>query len=146
MAPVGAKAQDLNLVGNIRAIKAEIGRLQGLLDEATAELLGKRATTTTAASKRAVAANKTRAQNRILGGHHPSNELVPDSAAFWASEVIRGAGRPLHSRDLVKAIGERGHKVKETTLLGTLYRWVKRKSVFYRAGKSTFGLIEMKKG
>lgn len=145
MASVNAKAQDLNLVSNIRAIKGEIARLQALLDEATAELLGKGATAS-AASKRAVAANKTRVQARLFGGHHPPKELVPDSAAFWAAEAIRAAGGALHSRELVKEIGERGHKINETTLLGTLYRWVKKKAIFYKAGKSTFGLIEMRKG
>jgi hypothetical protein len=147
LAPVSGKAQDLNLVGNIRAIKAEIARLQGLLDEAGAELLDKSAATPSAASKRAIAASRTRAAApRLVGGNHPAMELVPGSAASLAAEAIRAAGKPLHARPLITAIEGRGQKVKESTLVGALSRWVKRKAVFYRAGKNTFGLIEMRKG
>lgn len=140
-----ARAHDLNLVGNIRAIKAEIGRLQGLLNEASAELHAERPLS--ASSKRAVAANTTRvaATPRLVGGNHPAYELVAGSAAFLAAEAIRAAGRPLHAHDLVKAIEARGHRVKESTLVGALSRWVKRKAVFYRARKNTFGLLEMRK-
>lgn len=142
---MSAKAQDLNLVGNVRAIKAEIARLQGLLDEAAAELLGQGKPAGSA--KRAPAPrSKSRAGSRVAGGHHPPMELVPDSAAFWAAEAIRANGKPLHGRDLVKALDQRGHKVKESTLVGSLYRWVKKRAIFYRAGKGTFGLIEMRKG
>lgn len=143
---VVTKAHDLNLVGNIRAIKAEIARLQGLLNEASAELHGQSAPSV--GSRRAVTASKTKtaAAPRLIGGNHPAMELVAGSAAFLAAEAIRAAGRPLHARDLIKAIEERGQKVKESTLVGALSRWVKRKAVFYRAGKNTFGLIEMRKG
>jgi hypothetical protein len=139
------KAHDLNLVGKIRAIKAEIARLQGLLNEASAELHGEGAPSV--ASRRAVAANKTKAAapSRLIGGNRPAMELVAGSAAFLAAEAIRAAGRPLHARDLNRAIEGRGQKVKDSTLVGALSRWVKRKAVFYRAGKNTFGLIEMKK-
>ena len=140
------KSQDLNLVGNIRSIKAEIARLQGLLNEASAELHGQGAPSV--ASRRAGAANKTgaAAAPRLIGGNRRAMELVPGSAAFLAAEVIRAAGRPMHARDLVRAIGERCHKIKQTTLVGSLFRWVKKKAVFYRAARNTFGLIEMRKG
>ena len=139
-----SKAHDLNLVGNIRAIKAEIARLQGLLSEASAELEGAR--TPPVGSRRVAAASKDKAVPRLVGGNHPAYELVAGSAAFLAAEAIRGAGRPLHAHDLVKAIEAREQKVKEPTLVGALSRWVKRKAVFYRAGKNTFGLLEMRKG
>jgi hypothetical protein len=142
--------RDPDLVGSIRAIKAEIARLQGKLDEATAELLNKGGTkgaVASAASMRATTANKGRASSapRLIGGDHPAMELVAGSAAFLAAEAIRAAGRPLHARDLIRAIEERGQKVKGSTLVGALSRWVKRKAVFYRAAKNTFGLIEMRK-
>lgn len=143
---MSAKAQDLNLVGNVRAIKAEIARLQGLLDEAAAELLDQ--SKPVAPSTRAPAQrSRLRARSsRLVGGNHPAMELVPDSAAFWAAEAIRSTGKPLRGRDLVRVLEQRGHKIKESTLVGSLYRWVKKKAIFYRAGKGTFGLIEMKKG
>jgi hypothetical protein len=143
---VVSKAQDLNLVENIRSIKAEIARLQGLLDEASAELHG--AAPASAGSRRTAAARKAKATAapRLIGGKRPAMELVAGSAAHLAAEAISAAGRPLHARDLIKAIEARGQKVKETTLVGALSRWVKRKAVFYRAGKNTFGLNEMRKG
>lgn len=141
---VANKAHDPNPVEGIRAIKAEIARLQGLLDEAEAELRGK-PTPKSATAKRVIIASRSKSAVPLVGGHHPAMELVPGSAAFLATEAIRAAGRPLHARDIVRAIGERGQQVKETTLVGALSRWVKRKVVFYRAGKNTFGLLEMKR-
>lgn len=137
----------LNLVENIRAIKAEIARLQGLLSEASAELHG--AGAMPVGPRRAAVARKGRvaaAAPRLIGGSRQALELVEGSAAFLAAEAIRSAGRPLHARDLVKAIETRGQKVKASTLVGALSRWVKRKAVFYRAAKNTFDLIEMRKG
>ncbi len=136
--------RDLNLVENIRTIKAEIARLQGLLSEASAELDGTR--TPPVGSRRASIASKGKAAPSLIGGNRQALELVEGSAAFLAAEAIRSAGRPLHARDLIKGIEMRGQKVKEPTLVGALSRWVKRKAVFYRAGKNTFGLIEMRKG
>jgi len=136
---------DLNLVGNIRAIKAEITRLQGLLSEASAEL--HEAGAMPVGPGRAVARKgRAIAAPRLIGGNRQALELVKGSAAFLAAEAIRSAGRPLHVRDLIKAIEAHGQKVKVSTLVGALSRWVKRKAVFYRAGKNTFGLLEMRKG
>jgi hypothetical protein len=140
-APAAVAAPDL--VANIRAIKAEIARLQGLLNEASAELNGASAQGAVAA-RRLIPSKKPGV--RLIGGNHPAMELVAGSAASLAADVIRAAGRPLHVRDLVKGIEERGgQKVKEATLVGALSRWVKRKAIFYRAGKNTFGLIEMRR-
>lgn len=117
-----------DFVGQVRAIKAEIARLQGLLDEASAEL------STTGFDAL-----------RLGGGKHLIPELIAGSSAFLAAEAIRAAGTPMHVRDLVRAIEERGRKINQATLVGSLFRWVKKRSVFYRAGKNTFGLIEMRK-
>jgi hypothetical protein len=138
------KAHELNLVENIRGIKAEIARLQGLLNEASAELLDD-AVAPRPAPKRLVAAAKIK---RTSAGRQSREtpELVEGSAAYWAAQAIRGAGKPLHAKVLIRAIEERGQKVKESTLVGALSRWVHRKALFYRAGKNTFGLIEMRKG
>lgn len=127
-------------------MKAEIARLQGLLDEASAELRGEGVPPVAAGRVAATNKSKAAAAPRLVGGKHPAMELVSGSAAFLAAEAIRAAGRPLHARELVKAIEERGHKIKQTTLVGSLFRWVKKRAIFYRAGKNTFGLIEMRKG
>src|SRR5207247_1192004 len=111
-----APARDLNLVGNIRAIKAEIARLQGLLDEASAELHGG-GNGTAPSTSRSTAIKKARhvAAPRLVGGHRDALELVAGSAASWAADAIREAGKPLHMKDLVKAIEAKGHRVKATT-------------------------------
>jgi len=106
---VTIKGRDSNLLTEIRAIKAEIARLQGLLAEASAELHGQPAGMSPA-SKRAVAANRTRRGYSAAPG-----ELVEGSAAFLAAGAIRAAGRPLHAKELVRAIEEQGQKIKETT-------------------------------
>jgi hypothetical protein len=94
------------------------------------------------ASARAVAANKTRREASRPTG---ADVLIEGSSAYWAAEAIRKAGKPLHATQLVGAIEEeQGHKVKLTTLMGTLYRWVKRDTHFYLAGPNTFGLVEMR--
>lgn len=139
-----AHERNPDLVGNIRAIKADIARLQGLLDAASAELHGGGGGTPSGAS-RSITAKKPFISARLVGGKHPAMELVTGSSAFLAAEAIREAGRPLHMRDLVKAIEAQGHKVKPTTLMGSLFRWHKKRSIFYRAGRNTFGLIEMRK-
>ena len=138
---VKTTGHDLNLVENIRAIKAEIARLQGLLSEASVEL----DRTPSVGPRRAAVASKGKATPSLIGGNRQALELVEGSAAFWAAQAIRSGGRPLHVRDLIKAIEAHGQKVKVSTLVGALSRWVKRKAVFYRAGKNTFGLVEMRK-
>jgi hypothetical protein len=137
----------IDLIGNIRAIREARDLLDGMLGDAEAELLGQRSgikpVALTAASVRAVAANKTRRETLKHQGSG-SDKLIEGSAASWAADAIRRAGRPLTGPELVKAIDEQGHKVKLTTLVGSLYRWVKKKSVFYLAGANTFGLIELR--
>ena len=51
----------------------------------------------------------------------------------------------LEGRQATLADIHEGAKVKETTLVGSLSRWVNRR-VFYRAGPNVFGLAEMRKG
>lgn len=136
----------IDLIGNIRAIREARDLLDGMLADAEAELgrKGDARTATLLPYVRAAApATKTRRDvpKRQGGG---SGKLVEGSVASWAADAIRRAGRPLTGPELVRAIEEQGHKVKLTTLVGSLYRWVKKKSVFYLAGANTFGLIEMR--
>lgn len=137
----------IDLISNIRAIREARDFLDSMLAAAERELSGKsgqvRVVTGLTLTAGATVADKARRE----GATKPtSSDLQPDSVAAWAAIAIRQAGRPLSTRELVKAIEEeQGHKVKVTTLLGSLYRWIKKKSVFYLAGPGTFGLIEMKK-
>ena len=134
----------IDLVGNIRAIREAREALDGMLAGAEAELHGKGERSVVPLAARAVAANKTRREAAIRQGG--SEKVIEGSAASWAADAIKRAGRPLTGPELVKSIEEHGHKVKPGTIAGSLYRWVKSKKVFYLAKPNTFGLIEMKKG
>lgn len=140
-----------DLIGVIKAKQAEIAKLQAELDEARALLAGRPAPmprrVPAPVPKARDQRRRLRAEQATLGAETPGMEvLAPDSAAYWAAQAIRAAGRPLHARDLVKAIEHAGHKVKFVTLVGSLSRWVQKRAVFYRAGRNIFGLIEMRKG
>jgi hypothetical protein len=131
------------LIGVIKAKQAEIAKLQAELDEARALLAGSPAPMPRRAR---VPVPKGRDRRHRTERTTVAEALAPDSAAYWAAQAILAAGRPVHARDLVKAIEQVGHKVKFVTLVGSLSRWVKKRVVFYRASKNTFGLIEMRKG
>lgn len=140
------RVSSIDLVGNIRAIREARDVLNAMLAAAEAELLGKavgtsRTVAPSVASVRAVATN-----TAWRGAPRPNGAatLAEGSAAFWAAEAIRRAGRPLTKDELLRAIEENGHKVKIGTLVGTVYRWIKAKRVFYLAGTSKFGLIDMR--
>jgi hypothetical protein len=136
------------LLAVIRQKQTAIAKLQAELDEARAAL--------GAGSPRLLhpvrrvppgikLPGKARGHRSVHSGSGPQ-AIVPGSAADLAAQAIKAAGRPLHATDLVKAIEQGGRKIKLTTLVGSLSRWVKKRSVFYRARKNTFGLIEMRKG
>lgn len=140
-----------DLIGVIKAKQAEIAKLQAELDEAQALLAGRSAPiprrTPSPAPKARGQHRRHRVEHETSGTETPGTKaLAPDSVAYWAAQAIRTAGRPLHAKDLVKAIEQAGHKVKLVTLVGSLSRWVKKRAVFYRAGRNVFGLIEMRKG
>jgi hypothetical protein len=142
----------IDLIGNIRAIREARDLLDEMLTDAETELSGRKiggvkTVTLSVASARATAANRTRRETAGRAAGASSEVLRENSVAAWAAIAIRQAGHPLSGPEMVKAIEEQqGHKVKLTTLVGSLYRWVKKKSVFYLARANTFGLIEMKKG
>lgn len=138
-----------DLISVIKAKQGEIAKLQAELDEAKALLLGRPEPTRPAQVARPAA----KTLHRPKGGRRSrktasgaTEALVPDSTAYFAAEAIRAAGRPLHANDIVRAVEQAGQKIKLATLVGSLSRWVSRRSVFYRAGKNVFGLIEMRKG
>jgi len=140
-----------DLVAFIRERQAQIAKLQQELEEAR-RALDEKPSRIVAGLKRAATAPKSRVavKRGVRPALHKSpsglDAIVPKSAAWWAREVIRAAGRPLHVNDLFKAIEGRGEKVNRITLVSALHRWNKKKAVFYLAGRNTFGLIEIKKG
>lgn len=131
-----------DLVALIKAKREQIAKLQAELDEARAALAGDARPIHPAPAS---PSRKPLVKGRVAGRQAEGQTLTPDSAAYWAAEAIRAAGQPVHARDIIKAVERDGHKVKFVTLVGTLCRWHKKRRIFYRAGKNTFGLIEMRK-
>ena len=70
--------------------------------------------------------------------------IVPTSSIGLTVSVLREAATPLYIDEIIKRIAENGHKVKKTTLVGNLSRYIKDKKVFYRAAPNTYGLVEQK--
>jgi hypothetical protein len=123
-----------NLVTLIRETKAEIAKLQGILDAARTEL-----DDTSAAAK--APKQKGRPLEPVRAGKRRRRRGRRGST-FWAQEVISQTG-PLHANDLVIKIKERFHKtVNKQTLVGNLSRLVKKRDTFYRPAPNTFGLLE----
>lgn len=148
----GSQGNRSDLVTLIRAKRAQITKLKDELDEALRELreeLGE-APPRPALARRSESRPAVKPQPKLRYRRPPpeirgSDVLPADSAAFYAAQAIKGVGRPLHVRDMLKAAEQAGHKIKKTTLVGSLSRWVTRR-VFYRAGPNVFGLAEMRKG
>lgn len=136
-----------DLIAVIKQKQAEIAKLQAELDEARA-LLGGSGMFMTPHHGRPLAASKVKGNDRrTAGASDRADAIVSGSAADLAAQAVRAAGHPLHAHEMVKAIEQAtGQKVKLATLVGSLSRWVKKKTMFYRAGRNVFGLIEMRKG
>jgi hypothetical protein len=131
-----------DLITVIKQKQAEIARLQAELDEAKTLLSG--SAYLSQGLRRP--SKESKPTTKAKGHFTPADVIVPGSAADRAVQAIRSAGHPLHAHDLVVAIEQgSGEKVKLATLVGSLSRWVKKKQVFYRAGRNVFGLIEMRK-
>ena len=137
-----------DLVTFIRERQQQIAKLQQELDEAR-RALDEEPARVAVTLKRSVTAPSARVALKrgvrpLSASPSGLDALVPKSAAWWAREVIKATGRPIHVNEIFKAIEDRGEKVNRITLISTLHRWHKKKSVFYLAGRNKFGLIEMK--
>src|SRR5438034_4871022 len=132
-----------DLIGVIKQKQAEIAKLQAELDEARALLGG--GIFMPPHHGRQVVTSKAKAKASERTPRRSADVIVPGSAAYFAAEAIRAKGHPMHAHDIIKFAEEKGTKIKLTTLVGSLSRWVKRRMVFYRAGRNIFGLVEMRK-
>jgi hypothetical protein len=119
-----------NLVAIIKAKQAQIAKLSRELDEAKAIL--SRVVNTTAESS---VARRNRSRRRSL------KTLQHSPTAHEAAKILRAAGRPLHVTAIAKAMKRKDASVTIGTLVGTLSRWVRSRSVFYRARPNVFGLV-----
>ena len=142
-----------DLVSIIKQKQAAIAKLQAELDEARAALTDDRSPMATAqlAAHSPRAGSRKGYQGKSRGRSRSGRQvgvpgIVPTSSVGMTVEVLRRAGKPLHVNEIVKAIEERGKKISKGTLTGNLWRYVKDKRVFYRAGRNIFGLLELREG
>ena len=141
------------MIADIKQKLAAIAKLQEELAEARALLTGERPAGARIEPRPQKAAREDRGRGRPKRRGHAAGHgrvgvpgIVPTSSVGMTLEVLRHAGKPLHVNEIVKAVEVLGKKISKTTLTGNLWRYVKDKRIFYRAGKNTFGLIEMRKG
>ena len=132
-----AKTNDL--IALIKERQAQIAQWQAELDQARALLLGE----DRAGRPLAKPASSIPREAKRPGSKHRRQRH--QSSISWTNAVLTAAGEPLHINEILKRIEERFHrKVLKTTLVGNLARKVKAKDTFYRAARSTFGLLEWK--
>lgn len=120
---------EVDLLAIIREKQAQIARLRTELAQAQALL-----------AKLINAGTPSRVQ-RGRWRRRSTKMLVYSPTAHEAANVLRKAGRPLHATAIVKMMNRNGNKVALGTLVSTLSRWVKSRSVFYRVRPNVFGLI-----
>jgi len=68
--------------------------------------------------------------------------LRPGSNIARARDAIKAAGKPLHIRDILKAVDPSGGKDKRLALSGSLGAYVRKGEIFTRPAPNTFGLID----
>ena len=68
--------------------------------------------------------------------------LRPGGSAHKAFVALREAGKPLHIKDIMKAIGIPNNKTNRISLGGTLARYSRNNEIFKRTALNTFALIE----
>lgn len=59
-----------------------------------------------------------------------------------ARDVIKRAGKPLHVKDILKAIGKDNSRNNRSSLSASISSYVKKGDIFTKAGAYTFGLVE----
>ena len=75
-------------------------------------------------------------------GSAKKDKLQKDSIPWWVQSFLRDNGKPMSGDEIISRFAMRGKPVKKTTVMGALYRWVKKKQVFTLPKAGTFGLIE----
>lgn len=59
-----------------------------------------------------------------------------------ALQALRKAGKPLHIKDLLKALGQEVTRKNRSSLSGSLGAYVRQNEIFTRPSPNTFGLTE----
>ena len=94
----------------------------------------------------------------ILGGKAPGISILhgkagsrdgirPDSAVGQAVAVLRDAAKPLHIDEIVKRVTAKGGAPNKASLVSSLHRHAKKRSVFVKTKKpGEFGLLALGHG
>lgn len=127
-------AQDL--VALVKQKQAQIARLQAELDEVRGIL------ESDDSAPKPLSPAPLRRRSRSSRKGLNSRPYKAKSSVGWTVKVLKEAGEPTHVDEIVSRIEKRGHKVKKTTLVGNIARYIKQGKVFYRAGPNVYGLIE----
>jgi hypothetical protein len=125
-----------DLLSIIKAKRAQLAKLRAELEEAQTLLV---------AIVRSASAAPTRRVRQRQPRRRSAKALEHSPTAREAARVLRAAGRALHATAIVKTLKGRGHPVTLSTLVSTLSRWVRSRSVFYRARPNVFGLISQRR-
>ena len=83
---------------------------------------------------------------RATSVHPMKGKVNPKSSVGHALAVLREGGVPLHIKEIMARMKQRGAEPKKTSLFSTMTRLSKRGHIFYKADQpSTFGLVEGQK-
>jgi hypothetical protein len=127
-----------DLIQLIREKQALLSKIQSELDEAKALLDGR----AQPADHAKVRGRRPEKGTKAMSPWGPVS-IKPRSSVGRAQKVLRRSGQPLQIDELLAAINKTaGRKVKRTTLVGNLSRYVTKGVIFTRTGPNIFGLME----
>ena len=135
-ATIGPAMVGGDLLSLIKAKQAQLAKLHAELEEAQALLA-------TVLNEAAPSSGTSDARRR-RARRRSTKMLEHSPTARDAAKALRAAGRPLHATTIAKIMKRNGRTVALGTLVSTLSRWVKSRSVFYRERPNVFGLITLR--
>ena len=127
-----------DLIEIIREKQTLLSKIQQELDEARALLEN---------GRKARVPERTRAgpvgqRGKRAAAHQDEPAIKSKSSVGRARKILKKVGKPLHVDELVAQINKGRVKVKRTTVVSNLSRYVTERHVFSRTGPNTYGLLE----
>lgn len=133
-----------DLIAAIKEKQTLLAKLQAELDEAKA-LLDSGVQRPHVTLRRGTPARGPKKLRRFSGKSQETGPVIKaKSSVGKARAILRKVGEPLHVDDIFSRINKGRKKVKRSTLVGSLSRYVKMEVVFSRTAPNTFGLLEWK--
>jgi len=134
-----------DLISAIKEKQALLAKLQAELDEAKA-LLESGVQETHVTLRRGTSTQRPKGSRRLAAKPQKTGSIIKaKSSVGRARAILRKVGEPLHLDDIFSRINKGRKKVKRSTLVGNLSRYVKMGVVFSRTAPNTFGLLEWQK-